>query len=263
MFTTATPASVTTTTNTPVVTGQQQNDVAVSLARSQAELIDAFRLLYQSYLRAGLAEEDPTEIRLTPFHLLPSTEVFVAKCRAEVISTMTMTADADLGLPMDSMYRKEVDELRGTGQRFAEMGCFADRRESPRRFLQVFQMLAQLVLQVARSRQFDGLVAATHPRHARFYMRSFGFEQFGDLKSCPYAEGNPAVALVLPFEKHRETKFGKKIFANPFGPDKLVPTRWDTVTSERMSDILQAQQRRQNQPGVPSVEQRHLANGSS
>lgn len=215
--------------------------IEITLARTPSDLLSAFRLLYQSYVRAGLAAENPLQLRLTPFHPLNTTEVFVAKCRDEVVSTMTMVADGTLGLPMDSMYGEEVQTLKRSGLRVAEMGCFADRRTSPVRFKEVFGYLASLVVQVARVRNINALVAATHPKHARFYARWLGFEYFGELKQCPYAAGNPAVALLLDFEAIRNTVYYERLFGRPVTVEELIPTRWSPATIDLLHRLVASQ----------------------
>ncbi len=198
----------------------------VELVRDYSDLLAAFHLVYKAYLSAGLVAENESQLRVTPFHLLPTTEVFVAKCADEVISTLTMVADTEFGLPMDSMYATELAELRKSGLRLAEMGSLADKRSLPVRFINIFELLARLIVQVARVRGIDTLVLAVHPRHAKFYMRAFGFESLGGLTICPYAEGNPAVALVLEFRRIQGTRFDEKLFGNPIESERLVPTRW-------------------------------------
>lgn len=242
MFTTVAPAS---TIDTEGVVLRPQTDaprpqtdaVEVALARTRSDLIAAFRLLYNAYVRAGLASENDQKLRLTPFHLRPETEVFVAKRHGKVTATMTMVPDGDAGLPMDSMYHDEADGLRGRGMRVAEMGSFADRRESPQRFLKLLGELSRLVVQVARARGIDGLVAATHPRHARFYVRSLGFRQFGDLRDCPYAGGNPAVALVQEFAELPE-RIHDRLFGKSFGPESMIKTCWDDETRRYLRRLV-------------------------
>lgn len=212
--------------------------VQIALARSQAELLASFRLLYKSYLRAGLVSENRQQLRLTEFHPLSTTEVLVAKCRDEVVSTMTLVGDGQRGLPLESMYGSEYAQLRRTGLRCAEAGSFADRRTSPTRFKQVFNLLARLLVQAAKARGYDALVAATHPKHARFYVRWLGFKQFGDLKQCTYAEGNPAVALLLDFNAIQGTRFHERLFGEPLTSEDLRPTDWNSRTSRWLQELL-------------------------
>ena len=205
---------------------QETHQIEVELVRNYTDLLVAFGLLYKAYLKAGLVTENARQLRVTPFHLLPSTEVFVAKCAGEVLSTLTMVPDSAVGLPMDSMYAAELAELRKSGLRIAEIGSLADRRHLPIRFINIFELLAQLIVQVAQDRGIDTLVLAVHPRHAKFYMRAFGFEALGGLANCPYAEGNPAVALILEFRRIIGTHFGEKLFGISIESERLAPTQW-------------------------------------
>ncbi|TWT54688.1 hypothetical protein Pla22_23380 [Rubripirellula amarantea] len=208
------------------------------LARSPEELCQAFRLVFQSYLQAGLAIEKPSGMRLTPHHLLPTSEVLLAKVGNTVTTTLSMFGDGYLGLPMDSMYSVETRRLRDEGLRLAEIGCLADRRDSQIRFLKTFAQLGRLLAQVARSRETDGFVVATHPKHARLYKRILGFRQIGDLSDCPYANGNPAVALVLKFEEHEGTPLHDLYFGDPIPQDELAPYRWEPDTRKFFKQIL-------------------------
>ncbi len=210
----------------------------ISLAQSRSELIGAFQILYNAYVRAGLVNENPHQVRLTPFHLLPSTEVIIAKLVDTVTSTLTLVADGDSGLPMDDMYGSDLDCIRQSGLRIAEIGCLADRRHSPIRFIKVFGELARLVVQVARNRGIGALVVATHPRHAGFYTRSFGFVQFGDVKQCPYVKGNPAVGMMLNFGRIRETALHECLFGNPYEERLLSREPWDKETTEYFTKLL-------------------------
>jgi hypothetical protein len=222
-----------------VVVASQPRRLDISLARSRSDLLGAFKILYQAYVRAGLVNENPYEVRLTPFHLLPSTEVVIAKLAETVTSTITMVPDDDAGLPMDNMYGDELNRIRESGLRIAEIGCLADRRQSPVRFIKVFGELARLACQVARNRGIGGLVVATHPRHAGFYSRSFGFQQFGEIKGCPYVKGNPAVGMLLDFGRIRETALYECLFGNPFPETLLSREPWDIETLEYLSKLLE------------------------
>lgn len=225
--------------------------VETTLARSMDDLMAAFHLLYNAYVRAGFVSENENQIRVTPYHSLSTTEVFVAKCHCDVISTMTMVGDGALGLPMESMYGDQIAALRRSGLNIAEMGSFADRRASPTRFLDVFGKLATLVVQVARARNIDGLVAATHPKHARFYCRWLGFRVIGDLTDCPYAAGNPAVALLLDFDevRVRNPDAHDRLFGKPVAAEQLRPTVWPQDTWDAIHQLLTAE----TEPGLDAT----------
>jgi len=221
-----------------VVVASQPRRLEISLASSLSDLLGSFKILYQAYIRAGLVNENKQQVRLTPFHLLPSTEVVIAKLEETVTSTLTMVSDSPAGLPMDNMYHEELKGIRQSSIRLAEIGCLADRRQSPVRFVKVFGELARLAVQVASSRGIGALVVATHPRHAGFYTRSFGFEQFGGIKGCPYVKGNPAVAMILNFDRIRGTALYDCLFGNPFEETLLTREPFDDAVLAYLRSLL-------------------------
>ncbi len=227
---------------------------SIGLARTVEDLNQAFSLLYDSYVSAGLTSANSLEMRITPYHLLPTTEVFVAKVAGQVISTLTMTGDNARGLPMEKMYGKQIAELRSR-TRIAEMGCFADRRQSPARFMRVFTALSRFIVQAAQARGISALVLAAHPRHAKFYERVLGFQHLGGLTSCPYAQGNPAVALVMDFDSLRGTDIHQRLFGEPIDSEHLERTQWTPATTNYLH-LLYEQLAESRQPAPCSAAER-------
>lgn len=232
----------------PYAHSSQNIDAHISLARTEVDLKQAFKLLYDSYVSAGLATCNSVQMRVTPYHALPTTEVFVAKVGGNVISTLTMTGDSDRGLPMESMYGREIAELRSS-TRIAEMGCFADRRASSTRFMRVFSAMSRFIVQTARVRGVAALVLAAHPRHARFYERILGFQHLGGLTSCPYAQGNPAVALVMDFDNLRGSTIHERLFGEPIDLKYLHPTHWSAETTKYLKTLCEQQHQHQSLNG--------------
>lgn len=175
--------------------------VEFKIADSRVEREAAFRLIHDSYVRSGLDEPNAYGLRVTPYHLLDATTVFVATLDGLVISTVSLVADGELGLPAEVMYRPQIDERRRQGLCLAEVTCLADRRKHIERFIDVFSSLTRLMAQHARSRGIDELIAAVHPRHAPFYVRYLGFEQFAGVSTCPHVNNRPAVGLALSFAR--------------------------------------------------------------
>ena len=103
--------------------------------------------------------------------------------------------------------------------------------------------MSRLLAQVAAARGIDALVVATHPRHARFYIRYIGFEKIGDVSNCPYAQGNPAVALLMDLgRRHRDPEWNERYFGEPIPNKQLAPYHWDGDTREHFKKILQRDQ---------------------
>ena len=172
-------------------------DIQYRIANCREEREAAFQLVYQSYLEAGLGQPNRYQMRVTPYHLLPSTEVFVAVLRDETIFTVSLIGDGQLGLPMENVYGEEVRELREQGLRVGEVSCLADRRSQYRKCFPVFVRLCRLTAQHAWHQGLDRLLVAVHPRHARFYQRFMEFEMIGGERSYPSVQNRPAIALSL------------------------------------------------------------------
>ena len=172
------------------------------LAENRCELAGAFRLTYRKYITAGLIEPNAHQLRVTPFHLLRSTHVFIATHKGQLTCTLTLVGDGARGLPMECVYHDEVNQKRAEGFSVAEVSCLAfEPRISKRVFRTAFLQLSRLMYQFARHGGVDGLLIAIHPRHVPLYQRTMGFEQIGSLRSHPSVRNHPAVACWLEFAK--------------------------------------------------------------
>jgi hypothetical protein len=207
-------------------------DLQYQIATTRQQREAAFHLVYNSYLQAGLGEMNDYEMRVTPYHLTDCSEIFVATRRGKVIFTMTLIMDGEeLGMPMESVYGDEVNRLRQRGVRLGEVSCLADCQRHVKEFFPIFLNTSRLMVQYARYRGLDALVAAVHPKHARFYHRFMDFQFFGLKKTYPTVRNHPAVALWLEFARiDREIPaqhkffFGEKI---PYSELRPHPIRED------------------------------------
>ena len=216
-------------------------DISFEIASTADDRNAAFRLVYQSYLRAGLIEPNDIRMRVTPYHLLPTTTVFVAKLRKQqVVTTLSLVIDGELGVPMESTCPGVIEQRRRQGLVVGEVTCLADRRSDIRRFLPNFCMLTRLMAQYARRQGVDQLLVITHPRHARFYSRLMGFEVTTDVTSCPHVRDNPAVALCLDFAKvdRHPPKLYDAIFGEQLPTDELQSTPMTEDERENLEPLV-------------------------
>ncbi len=207
---------------------------AYRIAQCREDYCGSFRLVYEAYLRAGLARPNPFGMRVTPYQLLETSEVLVAVRQGQVITTITLVRDGELGLPMESTYPEEVAALRAQGLHLAEVSCLADRRHvrtehatseskcpAPATAMRLMTLMAQL----ARARGVNQLLIAVHPRHARFYCRFTAFEPIGGLRSYHAVCDQPAVALALDIDRAPvdHPHLFHRFFGLPFPPGTLAP----------------------------------------
>ena len=95
--------------------------IVYKMAERQSELEQSYRLLHDTYVASGYLQPNPSGMRLSIYNALPNVRTFVAKDNGEVISCTTFVPDSPLGLPMDQIYRSELNGLRLAGRRIAEI----------------------------------------------------------------------------------------------------------------------------------------------
>ena len=201
-------------------------DVQLKVASTREEREATFRLIYNAYSRSGLCEPNSYGMRFTQHQMLSTTDIFIAKLRGEVICTLSLARDGELGLPLEDLYAEEVAERRAQGLKLAEVTCLADRRSEPKRFFELFCDLSRLMVQLAEKATIDQVLIAVHPRHAAMYRRYMAFHQCGELKHYQTVRGNPAVALCLDLNAIRANH----------------PPRWSQFFGERLPvEVLQHQ----------------------
>ena len=96
-------------------------------AETRDELAKIFRLVYEEYDRSGYIDNgDPSHMLFCIHHLLPETAVLLMKYNENIISTLSLVADCkQFGLPMDALYRDELDELREKDRKLMEACALA------------------------------------------------------------------------------------------------------------------------------------------
>lgn len=229
----------------------------IKAAKSKNELTQALCLIYKVYFESGyITEANESEMLFNIYHLLPETVVLVAKSNASVISTMTQVFDSELfGLPMDTLYSKELDALRQKGRTISEISGLATLKSF--RWYNLFAYLLNIMYRYAHYKKVNDICITVNPKHAQFYKSVFLFEQFGDEKY--YSKVNaPAVALrwdMDNIEKKFKEVYGKmdndcNLFwylhkmtlnkATEYSPDFIADKRFiDTETAKYFIDSNQ------------------------
>jgi hypothetical protein len=195
--------------------------VSVRPAASRAELEQAFRLVYDSYLARDYVRPNPWGIRLSAFNMLPTTVTFVAVLRGTVIATTTLVCDTPVGLPMDEIYRDEMQRLRGEGRKVSEVTMLADRRRQVHRALALLCVLMKRLFDYATLvARLDDLCITINPRHESYYERYLLFRPLGELRDYPSVCSNPALAKRLDLRSVRAECEGNEGLIQHFFTDR-------------------------------------------
>lgn len=169
-------------------------------AATRAERTAAFRIVYEAYLQAGLIEPNPHRLRVTPYQLLPTTDIFIALDGERPIATVSLVRDGDAGLPCETLFPRETAQRRRRGSSLGEACSLAMAATDLPHRLALLGMM-RVLAQTARRRKVDELLAAVHPRHASFYQHALCFEAFGATVPHRQLRNRPAVGLALSFPR--------------------------------------------------------------
>jgi len=162
----------------------------------------ALKLVQDVYIEEGYAsvDESSSPYRILENHFFEETMVFIGKKNEELIFTVSLFPDSSYGLPMDLIYKKELDQLRGQGRMIGEVGCLATHPEFRDGSQNILMHGNKILLKYAMEYlKLDDLVITVHPKHALLYKKVLMFDEIGEgeIKPHPKVNSNPAIALRL------------------------------------------------------------------
>jgi hypothetical protein len=168
----------------------------IKIAETRDEFAQSFALVYNEYLASGyIKNPHPSEMHFSIFNFLPETCVFIFRTYTTVISTLTQIFDTPLfGLPMDALYKEELDSLRAQGRKITELSALATPRET--RWCNLMVFLSRTMFEYSRMNEVDDICIMVNPKHVNFYKTMFLFDDFGPEKFYT-GVGAPAVALRI------------------------------------------------------------------
>jgi hypothetical protein len=214
------------------------------VAGTAEQAVAAWRVVHQTYRRAGLIHANAQGIHLLPH--AATNDAVVARGCVEGLCVSTLSAyvdDPDHGLPLDSVYRPELDRLREDGHRLLELGLFADRRAHLDRSFHALLELMRLTTWFGLHRGCTHAVIGVHPHHAPFYRRMLGFEASGDPTTYDVVNDHPVVLLTLDWQAQttrRRVPRGLRILHDQPIPDHAFDHRpaHDALRSHPLIDAF-------------------------
>jgi hypothetical protein len=163
-------------------------------AETIEDLEQTFVLVHDEYVRSGyIREAKPSNIFFNMHNLLPHASILLMKCQNTVVCTLSNVLDSvPFGLPMDSVYKQELDQLRNQGRLLCEFCALATAADF--RWRNIFAYIFREMLWHAISHNVNDLCIMVNPKHEAFYRTILLFEDLGPERNYPRL-GVPAVAL--------------------------------------------------------------------
>lgn len=193
-------------------------------AKTQEEYIQAFHLLHNVYVNAGYADPSAVPLRFCSHHSHPDSRVFLGRytegIKKFVIYTISTFPDTDDGLPMDIVFKNELDKLRSKGRYIVEAGCLASYPLFRKNDMNIPMIGNKMIIQYAlQNLDADDIVISIHPKHQWLYEDLILFEAISDVKSYSAVKGNPAIAMRLDLralEQNHKKKFASMPISKNF-----------------------------------------------
>ena len=188
------------------------------VARTRDELEQAFALVYKEYKQRGyIPSKYKSRLRLSFYNALPATTTFVAKQGRQVVASATLIPDSPLGIPMDKLYREELNAIRKTGtRRIAEVSQLAINTHvfgrslfsmfNLDKLLFIFRLFRVMYHYAVLQAGITDLCIAVNPKQQYLYKFLY-LEQIGGVKE--YGTVNRAPAIALQVNLQRATRQGK------------------------------------------------------
>jgi hypothetical protein len=184
---------------TPTIrtTASRDDQLRVSLARTPEQIWAAWCLVYASYHRKKLIDANRHQIHFVPQSVQEQSAVVIGRRDGELTTTLSLYEDDELGLPLDAVYKEQLDALRQDGCRLYEVGMLADRCDTPNyRPTELFEIM-RFPFHYGAWANCTDMVIGVHPHHAAFYERMFGFDVAGPQLTYGLVRDNPVVLLKL------------------------------------------------------------------
>jgi len=171
------------------------------IAETQDELEACFRILHDAYVAEGFMQPDPSGLRVTIYHALPTTTTLCAKYQGRVVGTISIIREGVFGFPLQTIF--DISELRATRGQIAEVSALAIDPAFRRSGGQVLFPLMKFMYEYCRE-YFDTrhIVIAVNPARIELYESLLFFERLEArvVDNYDFANGAPAVGATLDLQ---------------------------------------------------------------
>ncbi len=175
--------------------------LTLGIAATQHELEGCFSLLHQAYVASGFMKPDPSGLRVTPYHALPTTTTLFAKFDEQIVGTLSIIREGVFGFPMQSAF--DLTAVRAQPGRIAEISALAVHAEFRDASGTILFPLMKFMYQYC-TEYFDTrhLVIAVNPKHIEMYESLLFFQRLEAevVNSYDFANGAPAVGATLDLQ---------------------------------------------------------------
>lgn len=187
--------------------------LTLKIAETKEELEACFSLLHDAYVDSGFMKPDPSGLRVTLYHALPTTTTLCAKYDDEVVGTLSLIRESAMGFPLQRIF--DLTGVREKGGNIAEVSALAVHPRFRKTGGAILFPLMKFMYEYCTT-FFDTrhLVIAVNPNRIEMYESLLFFERLTArvVEKYDFANGAPAVGAAL--DLHSAPEVMRQAYAN-------------------------------------------------
>ncbi len=172
--------------------------LVLKIAETKEELEACFRLLHDAYVGSGFMRPDPSGMRVTIYHALPTTTTLCAEFDGEVVGTLSLIRESVFGFPLQSIF--DLHAIREEIGQIAEVSALAVHPKFRNTGGMILFPLMKFMYEYCTT-FFDTrhLVIAVNPNRIEMYESLLLFERLkeNEVENYDFANGAPAVGATI------------------------------------------------------------------
>ncbi|OIP20336.1 MAG: hypothetical protein CO066_02520 [Comamonadaceae bacterium CG_4_9_14_0_8_um_filter_60_18] len=172
--------------------------LVLKIAETREELEACFKLLHDAYVGSGFMKPDPSGMRVTIYHALPTTTTLCAKFDGEVVGTMSLIRESLFGFPLQAIF--DLNDVRAHKGHIAEVSALAVHPKFRNTGGTILFPLMKFMYNYCTT-FFDTrhLVIAVNPNRIEMYESLLFFKRLTEttVDNYDFANGAPAVGATL------------------------------------------------------------------
>lgn len=167
------------------------------IAETREELEACFRLLHDVYVQRGYMQRDPSGMRVTIYHALPTTTILCAKFDGKVVGTLSLIRESAIGFPLQRVF--DLSSVRARRGNIAEVSALAIHPEFQHGGTVLFPLMKMIYEYSTTLFDTRHLVIAINPRHIETYEALLFFRRLSGniVESYDFVNGAPAIGATL------------------------------------------------------------------
>jgi hypothetical protein len=218
--------------------------LVLKIAETKEELEVCFKLLHDAYVSSGFMRPDPSGMRVTIYHALPTTTTLCAKFDGEVVGTLSLIRESLFGFPLQTIF--DLTPVRQLNGNLAEVSALAVHPKFRKTGGSILFPLMKFMYDYCTT-FFDTrhLLIAVNPNRIEMYESLLFFQRLKEntIDRYDFANGAPAVGASLDLYQAPgvfERIYGKKksiknlhhYFVKTVLPNIQVPSRRYFTTND-------------------------------